>query len=72
MRVNLERNAIIFLSDPYVKIEQIYQQRRVKARKTSIKRANLNPVYHECLEFDLPLNEIEGTNLLVRVMDWDR
>ncbi|VBB31250.1 unnamed protein product [Acanthocheilonema viteae] len=60
------------ITDPYVKIEQIYQRRRVKARKTSIKRANLNPVYHECLEFDLPLNEIEGTSLLVRVMDWDR
>ncbi|MCP9264526.1 SyNapTotagmin [Dirofilaria immitis] len=60
------------ITDPYVKIEQIYQRRRVKVRKTSIKRANLNPVYHECLEFDLPLNEIEGTNLLVRVMDWDR
>ncbi|VDN07991.1 unnamed protein product [Thelazia callipaeda] len=57
---------------PYVKIEQIYQRQRVKARKTSIKRANLNPVYHECLEFDLPLNEIERTNLLVQVMDWDR
>uniref|UniRef100_A0AAF5PT06 C2 domain-containing protein n=1 Tax=Wuchereria bancrofti TaxID=6293 RepID=A0AAF5PT06_WUCBA len=69
---NLRPMDITGASDPYVKIEQIYQRRRVKARKTSIKRANLNPVYHECLEFDLPLNEIEGTNLLVRVMDWDR
>ncbi|CAG9536669.1 unnamed protein product [Cercopithifilaria johnstoni] len=69
---NLRPMDITGASDPYVKIEQIYQQRRIKARKTSIKRANLNPVYHECLEFDLPLNEIEGTNLLVRVMDWDR
>ncbi|VDK86982.1 unnamed protein product [Litomosoides sigmodontis] len=69
---NLRPMDITGASDPYVKIEQIYQRRRIKARKTSIKRANLNPVYHECLEFDLPLNEIEGTNLLVRVMDWDR
>lgn len=50
----------------------IYQRRRVKMRKTSIKRANLNPVYHECLEFDLPPSQINETNLLVQVMDWDR
>lgn len=41
-------------------------------RKTSIKRANLNPVYHECLEFDLLPSQIGETNLLVQVMDWDR
>jgi hypothetical protein len=41
-------------------------------RKTSIKRANLNPVYHECLEFDLSPSQVNETNLLVEVMDWDR
>ncbi|KAK0413232.1 hypothetical protein QR680_006676 [Steinernema hermaphroditum] len=61
----------IFL-DPYVRISQIYQRRRVKMRKTSIKRANLNPVYHETIEFDLPPSQIDETNLLVQVMDWDR
>lgn len=55
-----------------MKIEQVYQRKRVKLKKTSIKRANLNPVYHECLEFDLPSNEIDKTTLLVQVMDWDR
>lgn len=60
------------LTDPYVRIEQIYQRRRVKLRKTSIKRANLNPVYHECLEFDLPPEQIDETNMLVQIMDWDR
>lgn len=61
-----------YVLDPYVKCEQIFQQKRIKARKTSIKRANLNPVYHECLEFDIPLSEIKETNILVQVMDWDR
>lgn len=69
---NLRPMDITGASDPYVKIEQIYQRKRVKLRKTSIKRANLNPVYHECLEFDLPFSEINDTNLLVQVMDWDR
>ena len=58
--------------DPYVKIEQVYQRRRVKCKKTSTKRANLNPVYHETLEFDLAPEQVDETNMLVQVMDWDR
>ncbi|CAD5225793.1 unnamed protein product [Bursaphelenchus okinawaensis] len=69
---NLRPMDITGASDPYVKCEQIYQKKRVKMRKTSIKRANLNPVYHECLEFDLPVSQIRDTNILVQVMDWDR
>ncbi|CAJ0586349.1 unnamed protein product, partial [Mesorhabditis spiculigera] len=45
---------------PYVKVEQVYRGRRVKLRKTTTKRANLNPVYHETLEFDLPSTQAGG------------
>uniref|UniRef100_A0A0N5AFB7 C2 domain-containing protein n=1 Tax=Syphacia muris TaxID=451379 RepID=A0A0N5AFB7_9BILA len=69
---NLRPMDITGASDPYVKIEQTYQRKRVKLKKTSIKRSNLNPVYHECLEFDLPFTEVDKTTLLVQVMDWDR
>uniref|UniRef100_A0AC35FS78 C2 domain-containing protein n=1 Tax=Panagrolaimus sp. PS1159 TaxID=55785 RepID=A0AC35FS78_9BILA len=69
---NLRPMDITGASDPYVRCEQIYQRKRIKLRKTSIKRANLNPVYHECLEFDLALNQIDETNILIQVMDWDR
>jgi hypothetical protein len=37
-----------------------------------MKRANLNPVYHEILEFDLSPSQVDETNMLVEVMDWDR
>ena len=50
----------------------IFVNQRIKLRKTSIKRANLNPVYHECLEFDLDPKQIDETNMLIQVMDWDR
>uniref|UniRef100_A0A0K0FEM9 C2 domain-containing protein n=1 Tax=Strongyloides venezuelensis TaxID=75913 RepID=A0A0K0FEM9_STRVS len=69
---NLRPMDITGASDPYVKIDQIYHGKRIKQKKSSIKRANLNPVYNENLEFDLPLNEVRDTNLLVQVMDWDR
>ncbi|GMR58714.1 hypothetical protein PMAYCL1PPCAC_28909 [Pristionchus mayeri] len=69
---NLRPMDITGASDPYVKIEQIHRGRRVKLRKTNTKKANLNPVYHETLEFDLPSAQIDDTNMLVQVMDWDR
>ncbi|CAI4223971.1 unnamed protein product [Auanema sp. JU1783] len=69
---NLRPMDITGASDPYVKIEQVYRGKRVKLRKSSIKRANLNPVYHETLEFEIPINQVPETNLLVQVMDWDR
>ena len=65
-------SADVTRADPYVKIEQIHENRRVRKRKTTIKRANLNPVYHETLEFQLEEQDIDRTNLLVKVMDWDR
>uniref|UniRef100_A0AC35TVZ5 C2 domain-containing protein n=1 Tax=Rhabditophanes sp. KR3021 TaxID=114890 RepID=A0AC35TVZ5_9BILA len=69
---NLRPMDITGASDPYCKVDQIYHGKRVKQRKSTIKRANLNPVYNETLEFDLPLHEVRDTNFLVQVMDWDR
>ncbi|KRX14858.1 Synaptotagmin-C [Trichinella nelsoni] len=69
---NLRPMDITGASDPYVKIIQLNQRKRVKKRKTSIKRANLHPVYNENLTFDLPRQQIRDTSFLVKVMDWDR
>ncbi|KHJ46193.1 C2 domain protein [Trichuris suis] len=69
---NLRPMDITGASDPYVKITQLYQHRRIKTKKTSIKRANLHPVYNEVLVFDLPTSAMADTNLLIKVMDWDR
>ncbi|KAK5984217.1 C2 domain-containing protein [Trichostrongylus colubriformis] len=62
---NLRPMDITGASDPYVKVEQVYRGKRVKLRESSCKRANLNPVYHETLEYDLPLNQVAETNILV-------
>ncbi|CAD6193443.1 unnamed protein product [Caenorhabditis auriculariae] len=69
---NLRPMDITGASDPYVRIEQVYRGKRVKLRKSSTKRANLNPVYHETLDFDIPLAQVAETNMLIQVMDWDR
>ncbi|NXF81419.1 SYT3 protein, partial [Sclerurus mexicanus] len=41
-------------SDPYVKASLMAEGRRLKKRKTSIKKNTLNPSYNEALVFDVP------------------
>ncbi|EGT30814.1 hypothetical protein CAEBREN_17069 [Caenorhabditis brenneri] len=69
---NLRPMDITGASDPYVKIEQTFNGKRFKSKKSSTKRANLNPVFHETLIFDIPSCQIADTNILIQVMDWDR
>ncbi|XP_076344367.1 synaptotagmin-10-like isoform X2 [Tachypleus tridentatus] len=59
-------------SDPYVKVCLMCQGKRIKKKKTSVKKGTLNPVYNEALVFDVPAENIEDVNLLVKVLDYDR
>ena len=58
-------------SDPYVKASLICDGRRLKKRKTSIKKNTLNPTYNEALVFDIPNENIENVNVIIAVMDYD-
>jgi Ca2+-dependent lipid-binding protein len=55
-----------------VKVSLICQGRRIKKRKTSVKKANLNPVYNEALVFDVPAENVDDVSLLIKVLDYDR
>lgn len=59
------------LADPYVKASLICDGRRLKKRKTSIKKNTLNPTYNEALVFDIPNENIESVSLVIAVMDYD-
>ncbi|KAK9409985.1 synaptotagmin-9-like [Crotalus adamanteus] len=59
-------------SDPYVKVSLMCEGRRLKKRKTSIKRNTLNPVYNEAIVFDVPPESIDQIHLSIAVMDYDR
>ncbi|KAL7645439.1 UNVERIFIED_CONTAM: hypothetical protein RMT77_003825 [Armadillidium vulgare] len=69
---NLKALDITGSSDPYVKVSLLCQGKRIKKKKTSVKRATLNPVYNESLVFDVPNENIQDTTLLVKVLDYDR
>ena len=59
-------------ADPYVKVCLLCQGRRIKKKKTTVKKSTLNPVYNEALVFDIPNENIEDVTLLVKVVDYDR
>ena len=48
------------------------QGKRIKKRKTSVKRSTLSPVYNEAIVFDVPQENVEDVSLLIKVIDYDR
>jgi Ca2+-dependent lipid-binding protein len=55
-----------------VKVSLVCQGRRIKKRKTSVKKACLFPVYNEALVFDVPAENVDDVSLLIKVLDYDR
>uniref|UniRef100_A0A3P8Q8A1 C2 domain-containing protein n=1 Tax=Astatotilapia calliptera TaxID=8154 RepID=A0A3P8Q8A1_ASTCA len=69
---NLKAMDITGSSDPYVKVYLMCDGRRLKKRKTTIKKSTLNPVYNEAIIFDIPPENVEQVSLSIMVMDYDR
>ncbi|KAM8927274.1 synaptotagmin-3 isoform 2-T2 [Pelodytes ibericus] len=68
---NLKAMDLTGFSDPYVKASLICEGRRLKKRKTSIKKNTLNPTYNEALVFDIPNENMDHVSLTIAVMDYD-
>ncbi|XP_065342254.1 synaptotagmin 1 isoform X2 [Cloeon dipterum] len=69
---NLKKMDVGGLSDPYVKIAILQNGKRLKKKKTSIKKCTLNPYYNESFSFEIPFEQIQKVNLSVTVVDYDR
>ncbi|XP_055929504.1 synaptotagmin-1-like [Argiope bruennichi] len=69
---NLKKMDVGGLSDPYVKIALMLNGKRIKKKKTSIKKCTLNPYYNESFTFEVPFEQIQKVQLVVTVVDYDR
>ena len=55
-------------ADPYVKVALIHTGKRVRKKKTSTRKCDLNPVFNEAVSFDLSLEMLNNVDLLLSVM----
>jgi len=69
---NLKKMDVGGLSDPYVKVSLMQGNKRLKKKKTTIKKNTLNPYFNESLSFEVPFEQIQKVSLVVTVFDYDR
>uniref|UniRef100_A0A4W4FXJ9 Synaptotagmin n=1 Tax=Electrophorus electricus TaxID=8005 RepID=A0A4W4FXJ9_ELEEL len=63
---NLKKMDVGGLSDPYAKIHLMQNGKRLKKKKTTIKKNTLNPYYNESFSFEVPFEQIQT------VLDYDK
>ena len=67
--INVTYQTTLFgYSDPFVKLVLCYGDRIIKAKKTSVKKGTIDPVFNESLSFNVTSEQLEQSSLLVIII----
>lgn len=55
----LDLNFLFLPKDPYVKIVLQQNGKRIKKKKTTVKKNTLNPYFNESFSFEVPFSQIQ-------------
>ncbi|XP_072165598.1 synaptotagmin-5-like [Diadema setosum] len=68
---NLKTMDINGSSDPFLKVSLLQGGRRVKKKKTTVRKCNCNPTWNEAIIFNVPAAALSACSLELVVMDYD-
>uniref|UniRef100_A0A8C7P926 C2 domain-containing protein n=1 Tax=Oncorhynchus mykiss TaxID=8022 RepID=A0A8C7P926_ONCMY len=69
---NLKKMDVGGLSDPFVKIVLQHNGKRIKKKKTTVKKNTLNPYFNESFSFEIPFEQIQKVQVVITVYDYDK
>ncbi|XP_063071263.1 synaptotagmin-2 [Engraulis encrasicolus] len=69
---NLKKMDVGGLSDPYVKIQLLQNGKKLKKKKTTVKKNTLNPYFNESFSFEIPMEQMPKILVVVTVFDYDK
>ncbi|XP_012890019.1 PREDICTED: synaptotagmin-5 [Dipodomys ordii] len=69
---NLKKMDMGGLSDPYVKVHLLQGGKKVRKKKTTIKKNTLNPYYNEAFSFEVSCDQVQKVQVELTVLDYDK
>ncbi|XP_004596988.2 synaptotagmin-5 [Ochotona princeps] len=69
---NLKKMDVGGLSDPYVKVHLLQGGKKVRKKKTTIKKNTLSPYYNEAFSFEVPCDQVQKVQVELTVLDYDK
>ena len=61
----------LYVADPFVRVLLIIDGKKLKRKKTSVRRSSTNPVWNEEMTFNLPADILPKVTLEINVLDHD-